>query len=75
MARAAAAYALHFAAGTYTETRSESLDIAAGMAWPWSHGEWKPKDPRRDLIRAAALIVAEIERLDRLPTPPHGEEG
>lgn len=32
--------------------------------WPWP-GWWKPKDPRRDLIRAAALIVAEIERLDR----------
>jgi hypothetical protein len=26
---------------------------------------WKPKDRRRDLVRAAALIIAEIERLDR----------
>lgn len=34
-------------------------------AWPWSSDTWNPKDPRRDLIRAAALIVAEIERLDR----------
>lgn len=33
--------------------------------WPWSDADWKPKDRRRDLIRAAALIVAEIERLDR----------
>lgn len=33
--------------------------------WPWSHRWWKPKSRRRDLIRAAALIVAEIERLDR----------
>lgn len=35
--------------------------------WPrsWSDRWWKPKDRRRDLIRAAALIVAEIERLDR----------
>jgi hypothetical protein len=33
--------------------------------WPWSLHWWKPKSPRRDLIRAAALIVAEIERLDR----------
>jgi len=33
-------------------------------------GWWKPKGPRRDLIRAAALIVAEIERIDRrAPTP------
>jgi hypothetical protein len=33
--------------------------------WPWFAHWWKPKDRRRDLIRAAALIVAEIERLDR----------
>lgn len=37
------------------------------VRWPmsWGFGWWKPKDRRRDLIRAAALIVAEIERLDR----------
>lgn len=40
-------------------------DVAAPEAWPWHRSWWKPKDPRRDLIRAAALIVAEIERLDR----------
>lgn len=34
--------------------------------WPFEASWWKPKDPRRDLIRSAALIVAEIERLDRL---------
>lgn len=34
-------------------------------AWPWADSWWKPKNRRRDLIRAAALIVAEIERLDR----------
>lgn len=32
----------------------------------------KPKDRRRDLVRAAALIVAEIERLDRALAPGHG---
>jgi len=36
--------------------------------WPWEAHGWKPKNRRRDLVRAAALIVAEIERLDRLPT-------
>lgn len=34
--------------------------------WPWSSEWWRPKDRRRDLVRAGALIVAEIERLDRL---------
>lgn len=33
--------------------------------WPWEPEWWKPKNPRSDLIRAAALIVAELERLDR----------
>ncbi len=34
--------------------------------WPFDQEWWKPKDPRRNLLRAAALIIAEIERLDRL---------
>jgi hypothetical protein len=33
--------------------------------WPFPIGWWKPKDRRRDLVRAGALILAEIERLDR----------
>jgi hypothetical protein len=34
-------------------------------AWPWDGDWWKPGATRRNLIKAAALIVAEIERLDR----------
>lgn len=33
--------------------------------WPWDIDFWKPKNPRRDLVRAAALLIAEIERIDR----------
>lgn len=33
--------------------------------WPWDIKWWKPSDRRRDLVKAAALILAEIERLDR----------
>lgn len=36
-----------------------------GWGWEW----WKPTNRRRDLIKAAALIVAEIERLDRAAAP------
>jgi hypothetical protein len=36
------------------------------VGWPWDDEWWKPKDPRSNLIRAAALIVAEIERIDRV---------
>lgn len=33
--------------------------------WPWSLNWWKPTIPRRDLVKAAALIIAEIEKIDR----------
>lgn len=33
--------------------------------WPWPSEWWKPTDVRRDLVKAGALILAEIERLDR----------
>lgn len=37
--------------------------------WPadWSDESWKPKSPIRDLVRAGALIAAEIDRLQRQP--------
>lgn len=38
---------------------------APPLSWPWARKWWKPKTVRRDLVRAAALILAEIERLDR----------
>lgn len=46
------------------------------ITWPkyWSWDWWKPKDPRRDLVRAAALIIADIERLDRCFSPSGGEK-
>lgn len=64
LARAAAFYALYHAAMTYKEPSARLLQ-AADAAWPWRQGEMKIKWPRRNLIRAAALLVAEIERLDR----------
>jgi hypothetical protein len=33
--------------------------------WPWDATWWKRKGRRNDLVRAAALLLAEIERLDR----------
>ncbi len=46
--------------GRASEAYTAYIDL-----WPWSGKWWKPKDRRRNLIRAAALIIAEIERLDR----------
>jgi hypothetical protein len=33
--------------------------------WPWDKAWWKPTTTRQNLIKAAALLVAEIERIDR----------
>ncbi len=38
--------------------------------WPWGPEYWKPKARRRNLVRAGALILAEIERLDRINARP-----
>ena len=49
-------------------------DRSAPLDWPWV-GRWgKPTDRRRNLVKAGALILAEIERLDRA-TPPRAREG
>ena len=64
LAQAAAAYA---AAAGLVNRNPSTLGIIFARIWPrtWSTIWFKPKTPRRDLIRAGALIVAEIERLDR----------
>lgn len=61
LGQAAACYAMP--AGLL-ELRMTALS-AVPVYWPWAEFWWKPKDRRSDLIRAAALIVAELERLDR----------
>lgn len=74
LAKAAACYAYYAAIPAVTRevdtypfpSKRHPTDVViVRRAWPWSWQWWKPKDPRRDLIRAGALIVAEIERLDR----------
>lgn len=59
---AAASYA-EFA--SYSDATRERNAGRVVTGWPWAADWWKPKTRRQDLVRAAALIVAEIERLDR----------
>lgn len=33
--------------------------------WPWAKRWWKPKGKIEDLVRAGALIAAEIDRIQR----------
>jgi hypothetical protein len=76
MAMAAACYAAHSSVWTAIEhttvknkpglvQRLISAQEFVYRMWPWGKAWWKPKDDRRNLVRAAALILAEIERLDR----------
>ena len=66
LAMAGAAYAYHAA-----QCDRASHHHCIPVEWPWEDSWWKPKDRKRDLVRAAALLVAEIERTDRalLATP------
>ena len=59
---------LALAAACYALVANQPLERKAPMcpgSWPWRYEWWKPSDRRRDLIKAGALILAEIERLDR----------
>ncbi len=40
--------------------------LAPSSSWPWSLTWWKPSpDPKRNLVKAGALIAAELDRLMR----------
>ena len=66
LAGAGAAYALNAACMLYPFNGSEIEDPTL-VGWPFEMEWWKPdlENPRRDLVRAAALIIAEIDRFDR----------
>ena len=56
------------AASAYAWGSNYPLILGAGNppdCWPWDVEWWKPTEPRRDLVKAGALILAEIERMDR----------
>ncbi|MNC99215.1 hypothetical protein D3C83_174210 [compost metagenome] len=62
MAGAAACYAIYRSHLDPVELMGEGT---LEMSWPWEGCWWKPTGRRRDLVKAGALILAEIERLDR----------
>ena len=75
MARAAAVYALNSAGVVRLQFNAELAEIVP-RDWPWSLSWYRPAKPRRALVKAGALIVAEIERIDRAAVAekaaPHG---
>lgn len=54
------------------EQNGQGFLAKAASVWPWADRWWKPTTRRRDLVKAGALIVAEIERLDRQTKPDAG---
>ncbi len=71
LAMAASCYALPrkdrtYRGEIYPNTRSGGV-YAVPVNWPWTPGLWKPCGERvRELVKAGALIAAEIDRLLRL---------
>lgn len=50
---------------TLTRTESDGQAYVIPRLWPWHARWWKPTTRRRNLVKACALLVAEIERIDR----------
>ena len=74
-AGAAGCYARHVnARGWVIDTPFDNYTTESPpMEWPWADSWWKPTTPRRDLVKAGALILAEIERLDRMTERQEGK--
>jgi hypothetical protein len=53
-----AAALMYASEGTHYEASIEGI-------WPWDDKWWKPTDKIRNLVKAGALIAAEIDRLKR----------
>lgn len=56
---------LSLAAACYAIASDTALQTSSPNMWPWPEDWWKPTTERRNLVKAGALILAEIERLDR----------
>lgn len=62
LSQAAIGYAAYVG---YVATEGEEPD-GPPCDWPWEDSAWKPSsDPIRNLVKAGALIAAEIDRLIR----------
>lgn len=55
------------------ETGTVNRNDGKPWGWPWDASWWKPNARRRNLVKAGALILAEIERIDRAAGIGKGE--
>jgi hypothetical protein len=66
------AHELAEAAACYCLSSAEKPFDYFETMWPWDPHWFKTSSRRRDLIKAGALILAEIERLDRMAERQEG---
>lgn len=52
------------AAGSYISATMGN-DRTMPSYWPWADETWKPAEPMGNLVKAGALIAAEIDRIQR----------
>ncbi|EJV7471004.1 ead/Ea22-like family protein [Escherichia coli] len=55
------------------ETGTVNRNGGKPWGWPWDTSWWKPNARRLNLVKAGALILAEIERIDRAAGIGKGE--
>lgn len=68
MAWAAMCYVRHYCQRAWVLDEGDIPNYQSETApdeWYWDTGWWKPKGKIEDLVRAGALIAAEIDRLQR----------
>ena len=73
LAAAGSCYALSAAVILNPCTQGDGVEESTPpYAWPWGAEDWKidRTNPRRALVKAAALLIAEIERIDRQAAKP-----
>lgn len=64
LARAATAYVQLAAMDLQVGSRKHIASQEPPFFWPWAPAWWKPVDARHDLVRAGALIAAQIDLID-----------
>ncbi len=71
LARHGAVYVLNAVSLGPNAERAEFFGAPAPEQWLWARTWWKPDGYRRDLVKGAALIVADGEKCDRQRKPGH----
>jgi len=64
---AAACYAQYASITAHVGPNATRL-LSPPPMWPWERHWWKPSEDVRCLVKAGALIAAEIDRLQRQPS-------